>query len=113
MKRLAILLLCMIPTTAVITTSPATGCDVLRHLLHKCRRCHHCGAYKCHYKRCHRPKCDCAAAHYHGHGHAHHGRPFGFFAPRRHHHHDRYYYGPSYGQPSAPVYEEIAPGRDF
>ena len=112
MKRLAILLLLMIPATAVVTATPAPGCDLLKHLLHRCHSCRYCGGHKCHYSKCHRPKCHCGGAHYHAHGHSHHRRHFGFFAPKRHHH-DRYYYGPAYSEPSAPVYEEIAPGRDF
>ena len=113
MRRLAIVFLLAISATTVISVSPAPGCDLLKHLLHKCHSCYHCGGHKCGYAKCHRPKCDCGGGHYHSRGHVHHGRHYGFFAPKRHYR-ERYYYGPSYAEPSAPVYEEIVPSpRDF
>lgn len=118
MRRFAILFLLAAATTTVIAASPAPGCDLLKHLLHRCKSCYHCGGHKCHLKKCHRPKCHCTS-HHSGHGHygyhgghngGHHG---GYYAPKRHYH-KRYYGGPSYVEPSAPVYEEIIPpGRDF
>ncbi len=80
MKRFAFLL--VIAATFTLVSLPAAetqACKLLDKLLHRVRKCRHCGYHKCHDRHCHRPKCHC-----------HYGPPAVFYPP------------PTYYQPAHP-----------